>query len=316
MRGRSGSRSGSRRESRAAGSGVWYPTWFWPSFAWPTLLWIVVFFLIPFYVVVSVAFGTTDFFRNPLPVYQPWYWSLAGFTDAMGPFFGADAFYRPALIRTIVYVPVASLICLLVGYGVAYFVSRHAGSQRRILIVFLLAPFWINYLMRIYSWQGLLQRTGWINEALIRLHLTQTEINWLEGRSSTVILGLVYGYLPYMIIPLFAQLDRIDTALLEAGRDLGASPAETFRRVTLPLSKQAILAGLVIVALPMFGDYYTNTLLGGAKTAMYGNLIDNAVQSPGQGPQAASLVLLLTLFLLIPMFYFLRQSSRSRIEPG
>jgi spermidine/putrescine transport system permease protein len=301
-------------ESGAAGSGVWYPRWFWLSFASPTMLWIAI-FLIPFYVVISVAFGTTDFFRT-LPVYQPWYWSFAGFGDVIGRFLGANAFYRPALIRTLIYVPTVSLICLLIGYGVAYFVARHAGRQRRILIVLLLAPFWINYLMRIYSWQGLLQRKGWINEALIALHLTHTGVNWLEGRSFTVILGLVYGYLPYMIIPLFAQLDRIDTALLEAGRDLGASPTETFRRVTLPLSRQAILAGLVIVSLPMFGDYYTNTLLGSAKTAMYGNLIDNAVQSPGEGPQAASLVLLLTLFLLIPMLYFLRQSSRSREESG
>jgi len=269
---------------------------------------------VPFYVVVSVAFGTTDFFRNPLPVYQPWYWSASGFTDVLGRFVGADAFYRPALIRTLIYVPTASLICLVVGYGVAYYVSRHAGRQRRLLLILLIAPFWINYLMRIYSWQGLLQRDGWFDRFLMTIHVIRTPINWLDGRTITVIIGLVYGYLPYMIIPLFGQLDRIPPALIEAGRDLGASPAETFRRVTLPMSKQAILAGLVIVSLPMFGDYYTNTLLGSANTSMFGNLIDNAVATPGGGPQAASLVLMLTVFLLIPMFYFLRQSSRARDE--
>jgi spermidine/putrescine transport system permease protein len=295
-------------------SGVWYPRWFWPLFAWPGILWLALFFLVPFYVVVSVAFGTTDFFRNPLPVYEPWYWSGRAFTDVLGRFFGANPFYRPGLIRTFVFVPTASLICLVVGYGVAYYVSRHAGRQRKILLVLLIAPFWINYLMRIYSWQGLLQSNGWFNRVLVAIHVIRTPINWLDGRAITVIAGLVYGYLPYMIIPLFGQLDRIPPALIEAGRDLGASPAETFRRVTLPMSKQAILAGLVIVSLPMFGDYYTNTLLGSAKTSMFGNLIDNAVATPGGGPQAASLVLMLTVFLLIPMFYFLRQSSRARDE--
>jgi spermidine/putrescine transport system permease protein len=218
------------------------------------------------------------------------------------------------LIRTLIYVPTASLICLVVGYGVAYYVSRHAGKARRILLVLLIAPFWINYLMRIYSWQGLLQRDGWLDRALIAIHVIHTPVNWLEGKPITVIIGLVYGYLPYMIIPLFGQLDRIPPALIEAGCDLGASPRQTFRRVTLPLSKQAILAGLVIVSLPMFGDYFTNSLLGSAKTSMFGNLIDNAISSPGEGPQAASLVLMLTAFLLIPMFYFLRQSSRARAE--
>lgn len=278
------------------------------------MLWLAIFFLVPFYVVVSVAFGTTDFFRNPLPVYQPWYWSASGFTGVVDRFVGANPFYRPALIRTLVYVPTASLICLLVGYGVAYNVSRRAGRQRRLLLTLLIAPFWINYLMRIYSWQGLLQRDGWFDRFLMAINVIDTPINWLEGKAITVIIGLVYGYLPYMIIPLFGQLDRIPQALIEAGRDLGASPAETFRRVTLPMSKQAILAGLVIVSFPMFGDYYTNTLLGSAKTSMYGNLIDNAVLTPGGGPQAASLVLMLTVFLLIPMFYFLRQGSRARDE--
>lgn len=283
-------------------------------FVWPTMVWIGVFFLIPFYVVVSVAFGTTDFFRNPLPVYEPWYWSGSSFSDVISRFAGSDAFYRPALIRTLIYVPAASLICLLIGFGVAYYVARHAGRNRRILLVLLIAPFWINYLMRIYSWQGLLQRNGWFDRFLIAIHVSHSPINWLDGRAITVIIGLVYGYLPYMIIPLFGQLDRIPPALIQAGQDLGASPARTFRRVTLPMSKQAILAGLVIVSLPMFGDYFTNTLLGSAKTSMFGNLIDNAVGGSGQSPQAASLVLMLTVFLLIPMFYFLRQSSRAREE--
>src|SRR5207344_517191 len=112
---------------------------------------------------------------------------------------------------------------------------------------------------------------------------------WLSGKPITVILSLVYGYIPYMILVLFGQLDRINESLLEAGRDLGASPSRTFFRVTVPLSKQAILAGLIIVSLPMFGDYYTNDLMGGPQTRMYGNLIDHAINQAGQGPRAGVL---------------------------
>jgi spermidine/putrescine transport system permease protein len=129
----------------------------------------------------------------------------------------------------------------------------------------------------------------------------------------TVVMGLVYGYIPYMILPLYGFLDRIDQSMLEAGRDLGASPAKTFLRITLPLSKQAILASLVIVSLPMFGDYYTNNLLSGSpKTTMFGNLLDNSMQSTGQGPEAAVLVLFLTFALFIPMLYYLRETNKAR----
>jgi spermidine/putrescine transport system permease protein len=173
------------------------------------------------------------------------------------------------------------------------------------------SPFWISYLMRIYAWQSLLTTDGFINDILTFLHLLPSRVNWLDGRPITVILGLVYGYIPYMILPLYGQLDRIDQNLLQAGRDLGANGVQTFLRVTLPLSNQAILAGLVIVTLPMFGDYYTNDLLGSPRTAMYGNLIDTAIGNPGQGPEAGVLVILLVALLLIPMGYYMRQTRRA-----
>ncbi len=179
------------------------------------------------------------------------------------------------------------------------------------ILILLVSPFWISYLMRIYAWQSLLQQDGYINDILRALHLIGQPVNWLDGRSITVILGLVYGYIPYMILPLFGSLDRIDQSLLEAGRDLGASGFSTFRRVTLPQSKPAILAGLVIVALPMFGDYYTVNLLGSTRTAMFGNLIDNAVTNAGQGPEAGSLVLILMVIVIVPMLYYLRETKRA-----
>ena len=145
---------------------------------------------------------------------------------------------------------------------VAYYVARYGGKRKTLFLVLLISPFWISYLMRIFAWQSLLQPDGCVNESCCGSHLSATPVDWLSGKPITVILSLVYGYVPYMILPLLRQLDRINQSLLEAGRDLGASPPQTFFRVTLPLSQQAILAGSVIVSLPMFGDYFTNNLMG------------------------------------------------------
>jgi ABC-type spermidine/putrescine transport system permease subunit I len=271
------------------------------------------FFVVPFYTIIAVAFGTIDIFRNPLPVWQPWYWSTKYVGDVADNIVGSNPFLRPAFFRTFVYVAVAAAICLVLGYAVAYYTARHAGKHRTLILVALISPFWISYLMRMVAWQNLLGADGYVNQALEGLQLIGQPIAWLEGKSITVILGLVYGYIPYMILPLFGFLDRIETSQIEAGRDLGASPARTFWRVTLPLSKPAIYAGLVIVALPMFGDYYTNDLLSNSpRTSMIGNLINDATDSSGQGPKGAVLVLILMILLIIPMLYYLRSTLRAQ----
>jgi ABC-type spermidine/putrescine transport system permease subunit I len=291
-------------------SGVWYPKWYWPSFAAPAILWLSIFFVLPIYTVVSLAFGTSDpIFRTPLPVYQPWYWSTDAMEQVLGRFFGEAAFWQPVLFRTLFFVAAASLICLVVGYSVAYYVARYGGRRKALYLVLLISPFWISYLMRIFAWQSLLQPDGYVNDFIGILGVAP--VTWLDGKPITVILSLVYGYIPFMILPIYGQLDRINESLLEAGRDLGASPIRTFLRVTLPMSKQAILAGMVIVSLPMFGDYFTNDLMGTTQTRMYGNLVDAAIVQQGQGPRAGALVLLLILFLMIPMMYYLRATKRA-----
>ncbi|CAN5724013.1 ABC transporter permease [soil metagenome] len=298
------------RADQAAGhGGAWSPGWYWPSFSLPGIVWLLVLFLLPFYTVLSVAFGTVDpLFRTPLPVYQPWYWSFGSFSTTSQKFYGGDSIYQQPLIRTFVFVLCASVICLVIGYAVAYYTARYAGRYRVLILVLLVSPFWISYLMRIYAWQSLLQPDGYINDIW---SIVSEPVNWLAGRPVTVVLGLVYGYIPFMILPLFGSLDRIDQSMLEAGRDLGASPAQTFRRVTLPLSKPAILAGLVIVSLPMFGDYYTNDLLGSQRTSMLGNLINNSVFQSGQGPEAGSLTIVLMVIVVVPMLYYLRETRRA-----
>ena len=303
-----GRRSPRRSAPTRASHGLRYPRWYWPSFALPASLWLLILFLLPLYTVVAIAFGTRDpIFRSPIPVYQPWWWSGAQFTDTLDKVFGI---FRPVYIHTFVYVVVASAICLVLGYAVAYYVARFGGRRKALLLVLLISPFWISYLMRMLAWINLLDNAGYVNKVLVFLHIVDHPIGWLEGRPLTVILGLVYGYIPYMILPLYGFLDRIDISLLESGRDLGGSPASTFFRVTLPLSKPGILAGTIIVTLPMFGDYFTNNLLSGSpRTTMIGNLIDEAYGTTGQGAEMASYVLILMVLLIVPMIYYLRSTA-------
>jgi len=286
-------------------------------FTIPGVLWLAILFLVPFYVVFAVAFGTVDpIFRQPVPIWNPLQWYPGTFTDVLSRIFGQNAYLGPPFVRTFVYVAAASALCLLIAYPVAYYVARYSGRRRGLLLLLLIAPFWISYIMRIYAWRSLLEDHGMVNQFLLFTHVVSAPVNWLVGNPVTVVLGLVYGYVPYMILPLFAGLDRIDTNLLEAARDLGASRARTFFRVTLPLSKPAILAGLVIATLPMFGDYFTQDLLAGGspRTSMIGNVIDDAVGTSGQGGIGAVLVLLLMLILLIPMLYYIRTTNRSTRE--
>jgi putrescine transport system permease protein len=202
-------------------------------------------------------------------------------------------------------------LCLALGYPVAYFIARRAGRWKVTLLVLLILPFWINYIMRMLAWVNLLSTDGLANEVLMAIGLFDAPRAFLAGRSSTVILGLVYGYIPYFILPLYAALDRIGEDVLEAARDLGASPFWTFLRVTLPLSRQGILAGSVLIMLPMFGDYYTPNLLSGSpRTRMIGNEIDSFINSGIGGAKGAALTVVLMLFVGLLMSYYLISVAR------
>jgi spermidine/putrescine transport system permease protein len=224
--------------------------------------------------------------------------------------------------RTLVYVVIAVLLSLAIGYPVAYYVSRHAGRWKAPLLVLLVLPFWISYLMRMFAWTNLLDTGGYVARALDAASLDRpleslglmSGDDWLGGQPIAVIMGLVYGYVPYLIIPLFAALDRIDQRLIEAARDLGAPPAAAFRRVVLPLSKAGTLGAVVLIALPMFGDYYTPDLMSGSpKTAMLGNAINGYVQGGPDKALGAALTLLLSAFLLVFMLYYLRTLRRESL---
>jgi len=266
---------------------------------------------VPFYAVLAIAMGKlNELYESPVAVWNPFAWSSENLINVWHDLFGSAAFAGPIVLRTIVYVAIASLLCLLIGYPAAYFVARFAGRRKGLFLVLLVAPFWISYMMRMLAWVDLLQVNGYLNKALGWVGISP--VNWLGGKPTTVILGLVYGYIPYMILVLYAGLDRIDPALIEAGRDLGLGRARTFVRITLPMSRQPILTALLITVLPMLGDYYTNQLMSGAaSTSMIGNLIQGQLGTPGLEGQGAVLSLLLLLVLLVPMIYYVIATNRS-----
>ena len=289
---------------------------FWPSFAVPGIVWLALLFIVPLYVVLSLAFGSLDpIFRSPIPSWLPWQWDPSQFQYVFAHLVGEDGFLGPPIVRTIVFVLIASTLCLLVAYPVAYYVSRFGGRRKALFLALLVAPFWISYMMRMMAWVNLLQTDGLFNKALSLGGLFHVDIDWLGGQPVTVVLGLVYGYVPYMILPLYAGLDRIDQNVLEAARDLGASRFSTFRRVTLPMSKAAVVAAVLLTTLPMVGDYFTNDLLSASpSTAMFGNLINQAVLVPSQVGQGAAFLVIMIIVLLAPMLYYVRTTARSEGE--
>src|SRR6201995_1033480 len=290
---------------------------FWIALAAPGMLWLVLLFVIPFYAALAIGMGQLDrLFETPIAVWNPFGWSLANVINVGKDIAGSTSFAGPIIVRTIIYVAVASLLCLVIGYPAAYFVARFAVRRKGLFLLLLIAPFWISYMMRMLAWIDLLQSDGYVNKTLSFLGLTSTAhpVNWLGGKSIAVILGLVYGYIPYLILVLYAGLDRIDPALIEAGRDLGLGRVRTFVHVTLPLSRQAILTGMLITVLPMLGDYFTNQLLSGTPgTTMFGNVIDDQLSSSGgvlQG-EGAVFSLLFLLVLIAPMIYYVVATNRS-----
>jgi len=283
----------------------------WPALAAPGVVWLVVLFVVPFYAVLAIALGGVDpIFGSPVAEWNPLQWDTTTLSNTVADTFGGQ--FGPVFVRTLAYVVISLTLCFLIGYPVAYYVARYGGRRRTLLLALILAPFWINYLMRMLAWVNLLQPEGYVNDVLRALRLVDEPVTWLDGRPMAVILGLTYGYVPFMIIPLYAALDRIDGRLLEASRDLGVGPARTFLHVTLPLSRQGMLGAAVITALPMFGDYYTNDLLSASpRTSMIGNQIEFFLLGSSEKNVGAALVVLLSAFLMLLMAYYLVSTDRA-----
>jgi putrescine transport system permease protein len=301
-----------------------YPRWLWPAFALPGVVWLLILFALPFYAVVGVAFGGIDpILLTAVPAWNPLDWNVGWMSQVLGDL-APGGIYWDVMLRTIEYVLLSLGGCILIGYPVAYYVARHASRTKALLLILLVLPFWISYLMRMLAWVNLLSPGGYATRFLEWSHITYvlyhlgiiTDPNYyLGGQSFTVILALIYGYIPYFILPLYASLDRIDRSHLEAARDLGASPWRAFLHVTLPLSLPGLLGGAVLIVLPMFGEYYTPNIVSGAPTtSMIGNQIDLYFHGGPQPTIGAALTIILSAFLVILMGYYMLTIHRASRE--
>ncbi len=282
---------------------------YWRGFALPGVAWLCLFVVVPAYAVLAMAMGRVNLLLVPVPAWNPATWNPGWVSKAFsGALPGGE--YWPAVRNTLVYVTASLGLCFAIGYPVAYYVARHAKRTKTLLVVLLVIPFWVSYLLRMLAWIGLLSTDGYVNKLLIDIGIAHPP-NWLNGNAYSVILALVYGYIPYFILPVFAGLDRIDRSQIEAARDLGATPFQAFMRVTLPLSRPSILAGAALVVLPMFGDYYTNDLISASpRTNMLGNEINLFVQGGPEKNLGAALVLVLMAILSVLMIYYVVQTAR------
>lgn len=265
-------------------------------FLLPARLWMALFFAAPLAIVCGYSFLTRGDYGG---VEQPW--TIENFTRL------ADPLYLAILWRSVWIASLATALCVLFGFPLALFISR-AGSRKNLYLQLVLLPFWTSFLVRTYAWLFILRDTGLVNTVLLRLHLIATPIELLYN-DGAVLLGLVYNFLPFFILPMYATLERLDPALLEAASDLGARPFATLWRVVIPVSAPGMIAGAVLVFIPCLGAYLTPDLLGGGKTVMLGNLVQNQFTTARDWPfgSAASLFLMLASALVLAML------MRSRI---
>lgn len=257
-------------------------------------LWLGLFLLLPFAVVLKISFGTPQL---AVPPYGP---PLT--LDNYALIF-QDSLYLKAYLGSLRIAFVSTLLALLLGYPMAYAIARAPVRWRHALLLLVILPFWTSFLVRIYAWIGLLRPTGFINTALEALGLIAEPLRLLNT-DGAVYLGIVYAYLPFMVLPLYARLEKLDPALLEAAADLGARPWRTFLGVTLPLSLPGIVAGCLLVFIPAVGEFVIPELLGGPDTLMIGKVLWGEFFTNRDWPVSASVAVILLALLIVPVLWF------------
>jgi spermidine/putrescine transport system permease protein len=262
----------------------------------PGGVWLLLLFVTPLVFLLAISFGYTDDLGEA--IYST---RLDNYERLVDP----D--YLPVLFRSVGFALAAVALCLLIGYPVAYYIAIFGGRWKNVLIALVVLPFFVNYLIRTYAWIAMLGDDGLVNGLL------NTDVRFLNTPYA-VIGGLVYGFLAFMILPVYAALDRMDPSLIEAGKDLYGGPWQTFRHVTWPHTIQGVLAGSVLVFLPAVGDFVSASLLGGPGEVMVGNLIQQQFQASDNWPFGAALTVAMMAFLMIFMLLYLRAAARETRE--
>lgn len=265
-------------------------------FVLPTWIWMVGLFAAPFGIVLAYSFLTRGVYGG---VERPW--TLENYQRLF------DTLYLTILLRSFCMALVATLICLFLAFPAALFISR-SPRHKNLYLQLVMLPFWTSFLVRTYAWLFLLRDTGLVNTVLQKIGIVHTPLQLLYN-DGAVLLGLVYGYLPFMVLPIYATLERLDPSLPEAAADLGARPWATLLRVILPLSRPGIIAGAILVFIPCLGAYLTPDLLGGGRTVLIGNLVQSQFTTARDWPFGSAVSMLLMLLVTILVWGILRRES-------
>jgi putrescine transport system permease protein len=271
------------------------------------ILWLLVLFLIPFIIVFRISFSEV---RLAIPPYTPLFTWHHGSPSlqlhwSSYAFLFTDPLYVSSYLYSLKVAAVSTLCCLLIGYPMAYAIAHAAPASRSMLLMLIVLPFWTSFLLRVYAWIGLLKNNGVINNVLLWLGVIHHPLALLQT-DFAVYIGIVYSYLPFMILPLYANLEKHDGALLEAAADLGARPMRAFVRITLPQSLAGILAGSLLVFIPAVGEYVIPTLLGRTDQLMIGRVLSDEFFENRDWPVASAVAILVLLLLVVPIMWFQR----------
>ena len=284
--------------------------------------WLIFFFLIPFVIVLKISLSD---YAISIPPYTPqldlsagW----AGIKDFFGnldfenfSFLASDPLYYTAYLSSLKIALISTFLTLLVGYPIAYGMAQAPDEWRPTLMMLVILPFWTSFLIRIYSWIGILSTEGFLNQFLLWTGLIDAPLTILNTPGA-VYIGIVYGYLPFMILPIYSALEKLDGSLIEAAEDLGCSKSSAFWLVTLPLSRPGIIAGCFLVFIPALGEFVIPSLLGGTSTLMIGKTLYEEFFNNRDWPVASAVAVVLLLILIIPIILFQKNEERQREANG
>ncbi|TBY41924.1 ABC transporter permease subunit [Rhizobium leguminosarum] len=280
--------------------------------------WLLLFFLAPFFIVFRISMSTTAI---AMPPYEPVFsfadgW--AGLLSKIGEFsldnytyLTDDPLYFNAYVSSVVIAAISTFLTLLIAYPIAYGMAQAPRGLRPTLVMLVILPFWTSFLIRVYAWIAILKPEGLFNQLLLSLHLIDTPLIILNTNTA-VYIGIVYSYLPFMVLPLYSALEKMDGTLIEAAQDLGCPPITAFWRVTFPLSIPGVVAGCMLVFIPAVGEFVIPDLLGGSQTLMIGKTLWNEFNSNRDWPVSSAVATILLLILVIPIVFF--QNVQAKAE--
>ena len=279
-------------------------------------LWLIVFFFLPFLILLYISFVDMG---NDISPFKPLWDSTTGLLklkyDNYGSIFRSgqggllfQTLYIEAYLRSLWYALCTAVLCLVIGYPFAYFIARSAPGVRPALLLMVMLPFWTSFLLRVYAWKGILADQGMLNRALMSMGFTTEPIQLLYTDVSMLI-GMTYVYLPFMVLPLYANLVKMDVRLLEAAHDLGASPLEAFWLITVPLSRAGIIAGFMLVFIPSVGEFVIPSLLGGPENIMIGRVVWDEMFISNNWPRASALAVVMIALIVVPLAIYYYYTS-------